>query len=182
VFAVLLSETRSDRSTDRQAGPIVWRWQRPERPPPNHLQSSFPVKPVLTPRDLISLVAFLITTAEFTYWLGRRTRHAINSASDTLAALWAISWGVGEEPHYEVLSEAIDTVIAAIAPAKPAEMLPGDLVTVALCGAHAPLNGTYSITSVTSTTLPLPPAPSALPAPSTPRPTRRRRSSAKTAD
>jgi len=182
VFAVLLGDTSPDRSTDRQVGPTVWRWQRPERPPPSHSQSSFPVKPVLTARDLISLVAFLITAAEFTYWLGRRTRHAINSASDTLAALWAISWGVGEQPHYEALSEAIDTVIAAFAPAKPAEMLPGDLVAVALCGAHAPLNGTYRIASVTSTTLPLPSAPSAPPAPRTPRPASRRRSSAKTQD
>jgi hypothetical protein len=117
------------------------------------------VKPVLTARDLISLVAFLITAAKFTYWLGSRTRHAINSASDTLAALWAISWGVGEQPHYAALSEAIDTVLAAFTPAKPAKMLPGDLVTVALCGAHAPLNGTYRITSVTSITLPRPRAP-----------------------
>jgi hypothetical protein len=168
VFAVLLGDTSSDRSTDRQVGPIVWRWQRPERPPPNHLQSSFPVKPVLTARDLISLVAFLITAAEFTYWLGRRTRQVIDSASDTLAALWAISWGVGEQPHYEVLSEAIDTVIAAFAPAKPAEMLS--------------LSGTCVIGSVTPATLPLPPAPSAPSAPSTPRPAPRRRSSAKTQD
>jgi hypothetical protein len=109
------------------------------------------MKPLLTARDLISFVAFVITAAEFTYWLGGRTRQAIDSASNTLAALWAISWGVGEQSHYEVLSEAIDTVIAAFAP-KPAEMLPGDLVTVALCGAHAPLNGTYTIASVTSRT------------------------------
>ena len=126
------------------------------------------MKPVLTARDLISLVIFLITAAEFTYWLGRRTRHAINSASDTLAALWAITWGVGEQPHYEVLSEAIDTVIAALAPAKPAEMLS--------------LNSACTIDSVASTTLPLPSAPSAAPAPPTPRPARRRRSSAKTQD
>jgi hypothetical protein len=129
------------------------------------------MKPVLTARDLISLVAFLITAAEFTYWLGRRTRHAIDSANDTLAALWAISWGVGEQPHYEVLSEAIDAVIAALAPAKPAEMLS--------------LNGTCVIGSVTTATLPLPSAPSAPPAPPaprTPRPARRRRSSTKTQD
>ena len=129
------------------------------------------MKPVLTARDLISLVAFLITAAEFTYWLGRRTRQAIDSPNDTLAALWAVSWGVGEQPHYEVLSEAIDTVIAAFAPAKPAEMLS--------------LNGTCVIGSVTTATLPLPSAssaPPAPPAPRTPRPARQRRSSAKTQD
>jgi hypothetical protein len=124
------------------------------------------MKPVLTARDLISLVAFLITAAEFTYWLGRRTRQAINSASDTLAALWAISWGVGEQPHYEALSEAIDAVIAALALAKPAEMLS--------------LNGTCVIGGVTPATLPLPSAPPAPPAPRKPRPARRRRSPAKT--
>ena len=139
------------------------------------------MKPLLTARDLISFVAFVVTAAEFTYWLGQRSRQVIDSASDTLAALWAISWGVGEQAHYEVLSEAIDTVIVAFTP-KPSKMLPGDLVTVALCGAHAPLNGTYTIASVTSTTLPLPPAPSAPPEPRKPRPARRRRSSAKTQD
>jgi hypothetical protein len=133
------------------------------------------MKPLLTARDLISFVAFVVTAAEFTYWLGGRTRQAINSASDTLAALWAISWGVGEQSHYEVLSEAIDTVIAAFAPRS------GDLVTVAL-GAHAPLNGTYIIDSVTSTTLPLPPTTSAPPEPRKSRPARRRRSSAKAQD
>ncbi len=126
------------------------------------------MKPLLTACDLISLVAFLITAAEFTYWLGRRTRHAINSANDTLAALWAISWGVGEQPHYEALSEAIDTVIAALAPAKPAAMLS--------------LNSACTIGSATPATLPLPPAPSAPPVPRTPRPARRRRSPAKTQD
>jgi hypothetical protein len=125
--------------------------------------------------DLVAVIAFVIIAVEFTYWLGQRSRQAIDSASDTLAALWAISWGVGEQPHYEVLSEAIDTVIATFAPR------PGDLVTVAL-NAHAPLNGTYIIDSVTSTTLPLPPAPSVPPEPRTPRPARRRRSSAKTQD
>jgi hypothetical protein len=109
------------------------------------------VKPVLTARDLISLVAFLITAAEFSYWLGRRTRHAINSASDTLAALWAISWGVGEQPHYEALSETIDMVIAALAPAKPAETLS--------------LNSACTIGSVAPATLPLPPAVGAEPLP-----------------
>lgn len=133
------------------------------------------MKPLLTARDLISFVAFVITAAEFTYWLGGRTRQAIDSASDTLAALWAISWGVGEQAHYEVLSEAIDTVITTFAPRS------GDLVTVAF-GAHAPMNGTYTIASVTTTTLPLPPAPSAPPEPRKPRPARRRRSSAKTQD
>ena len=117
------------------------------------------MKPLLTARDLISFVAFVVTSAEFTYWLGGRTRQAIDSASDTLAALWAISWGVGEQPHYEALSEAIDTVITAFAP-KPAEMLP--IMVVA-----AP---------------PAPPAPSAPLEPGKPRPARRRRSSAKTQD
>ena len=133
------------------------------------------MKPLLTARDLISFVAFVVTAAEFTYWLGGRTRQVIDSASNTLLALWVVSWGVGEQAHYEVLSEAIDVAIATFAPR------PGDLVTVAL-GAHAPMNGTYTIDSVTSTTLPAPPAPSAPPEPRTPRPARRRRSSAKTQD
>ena len=67
-------------------------------------------------KSLISFVAFVITAAEFTYWLGRRSRHAIDSANDTLAALWAVSWGVGEDQHYELVSEAIDVLIAAFAP------------------------------------------------------------------
>ena len=115
------------------------------------------MKPLLTARDLISFVAFVITAAEFTYWLGGRTRQAIDSASNTLAALWAISWGVGEQSHYEVLSEAIDMLIAAFAP-RSVEMLPAMAVA-------AP---------------PLPPTPSAPPEPRTPRPARRRRSPAKT--
>ena len=131
------------------------------------------MKPLLTARDLISFVAFVVTAAEFTYWAGRRTRQAIDSANDTLAALWAVSWGVGEQAHYEALSEVIDAAIAVFAPK------PGDLVTVALGGVHAPLNGIYTIDSVTSTTLPLPPAPSAPPKPRKPRPARRRRSSTK---
>jgi hypothetical protein len=117
------------------------------------------MKPLLTARDLISFVAFVITAAEFTYWLGQCSRQAIDSASDTLAALWAISWGVGEQPHYEALGEAIDAAIAAFAP-RPAEMLP--VMAVA-----AP---------------PAPPAPSAPPVPRKPRPARRRRSPAKTQD
>ena len=117
------------------------------------------MKPLLTARDLISFVAFVVTAAEFTYWAGRRTRQAIDSANDTLAALWAVSWGVGEQAHYEALSEAIDAAITAFAP-RPVEMLPAMVVA-------AP---------------PAPPTPSAPPAPRKPRPARRRRSSAKTQD
>jgi hypothetical protein len=120
------------------------------------------MKPLLTARDLISFVAFVVTAAEFTYWLGGRTRQAIDNASDTLAALWAISWGVGEQAHYEALSEAIDAAIAAFAP-RPAEMLP----VMAVAAPSAP---------------PAPPAPSAPPKPRKPRPARRRRSPAKTQD
>ena len=67
-------------------------------------------------KSLISFVAFVITAAEFTYWLGRRSRQAVDCANDTLAALWAVSWGVGEEQHYELVSEAIDVLIAVFAP------------------------------------------------------------------
>jgi hypothetical protein len=109
------------------------------------------MKPILTADDLISLVAFMITAAEFTYWLGGRTRQAIDSLGNTLLALWVVSWGVGERAHYKVLGEAIDTVVTAFA-SRHAELLP--VMAVA-----AP---------------PAPPAPLAPPEPRKPRPARRR--------
>jgi len=115
------------------------------------------MKPILTARDLVSLVAFMITATEFTYWLGGRTRQAIDSLGNTLLALWVVSWGVGEQAHYEVLGEAIDAVVAILAPV-PAEILPAMAVA-------AP---------------PAPPIPSAPPEPRKPRPARRCRSSTKT--
>lgn len=110
--------------------------------------------------DFVALIAFVITAAEFTYWLGRRTRQAINSANDTLAAMWAVSWGVGEDRHYSALSEVLDMIATILAPASPVEPFP--VLVVA-----AP---------------PAPPVPSAPPAPRKPRPARRRRASTKTQD
>jgi len=118
------------------------------------------MKPLLTARDLISFVAFVVTAAEFTYWLGGRTRQAIEAASDALANLWAIAMGAGEAHHYNAVVEVCDMVADALLPASPVEAFP--IMAVA-----AP---------------PAPPAPSAPPEPCTPRPARRRRSSAKTQD
>jgi hypothetical protein len=104
---------------------MVWKWQKPESPPRHHLQPEVPVKITIdsdalnfflarSGRDLVALVAFLIVAAEFTYWLGRRSRLAIETASDTLSAAWAIAMGVGQDHHHETVDQAIDLFIAAV--------------------------------------------------------------------
>jgi hypothetical protein len=115
---------------------------------------------LLKPSDLVAVIAFVITAVEFTYWLGQRSRRALDAANDALSSLWTIAMGVGEDCHYSALGEVLDMVAAILASDKAVKAFPVMVVA-------AP---------------PAPPAPSAPPEPRTPRPARRRRSSAKTQD
>lgn len=127
----------------------------------NHVESFIALDFGVTLRQsinrLVPVIAFLITAIQFTYWLGQRSRQAIDAANDALASLWAIGLGAGEERHRNALDEVLNLITAIFSPARPVEALP--VMAVA-----AP---------------PAPPIPSNPVPPRKPRPARRRRAPAK---